>query len=113
MAHIGKPQTHYTLSSMCLPDLIYISFFFFILSVEAVWIFLLTSYHGLFQYLGNVYFIFSYVFRDKTGLSNEYVLLFTRGAFPKIKNVCEEAKAIVKIEAVLFIIFKPNYRDLI
>ena len=50
---------------------------------------------------------------DKAGLSNEYVSLFTRGAFPKIKNVCEEAKAIVKIEAVFFIIFKPNYRDLI
>ena len=34
------------------------------------------------------------------------------GHSPKQKNVCEEAKAIVKIEAVFFIIFKLRYRDL-
>ena len=53
------------------------------------------------------------MFWDKTGLSNEYASLFTRGVFPKIKNVYEEAKVIVKIEAVFFIVFQPDYRDLI
>ena len=48
-----------------------------------------------------------------SGMLGQSRSLFTQGAFPKIKNACEEAKAIVKIEAVFFIIFKPNYRDLI
>ena len=59
------------------------------------------------------FFICFQVCWDKIGLSNEYASLFTRGEFPKIKKICEEAKAIVKIETVFFIIFKPNYRDLI
>ena len=29
------------------------------------------------------------------------------------KNVYEEAKVIVKIEAVFFIVFKPDYKDFI
>ena len=53
------------------------------------------------------------VFWNKTGLSNDYASLFTRGVFPRIKNVHEEAKVIVKIEAVFFIVFQPDYRDLI
>ena len=101
---------------MCLPDLIYISFLFFIVSVYAVWIFLLASYHVLFQYLGNVYFIFPYVFRyvGTKQVSQMNMCHFSHeGHSPKYKNVCEEAEAIVKIEAVFFIIFKPNYRDVI
>ena len=62
----------------------------------------LPPFTRLFQELRNVYFVFScfQVFWDKTGLSNEYVSLFTRGVFPKMKNVYEEAKLIVKIEVV-------------
>ena len=65
------------------------------------------------------FFIYSQVFWDKTGLSNKYVSLFTRGVFsappsptPK-KNVYEEARMIVKIEVVFSIAFQPDYRDLI
>ena len=45
--HFGYFQTNCTLSSLCLPDLICLSFFFFILSVYIVWIFLLPFYHVL------------------------------------------------------------------
>ena len=61
-----------------------------------------------------LFFLCFQAFWDKAGLSNEYVSLFTRGIFPKIKkNVYEEAKVIVKIEAVFFFVFKPVYKDLI
>ena len=50
----------------------------------------------LFQYLEYVYLIFScfLVCQDKTGRS----------------NVCEEAEVLVKVDAVFFIISKPDYR---
>ena len=38
---------------------------------------------------------------------------FSHGIPQNKKNVCEEAKVIAKIEAVFFILFKPDYRDLI
>ena len=30
-----------------------------------------------------------------------------------MKNVCGEAKVIVKTDAVFFVVFKPDYRDFI
>ena len=69
---------------------------------------------------GGCIFRFSICFQafwDKTGLSNKFASLFTRGVFSKIKNVYEEAKVIIEIviviEVVFFIVFKPDYRDLI
>ena len=36
------------------------------------------------------------------------------GVFLKIKkSVCGQAKVIVKLDALFFIVFKPDYRDLI
>ena len=38
----------------------------------------------------------------------------TQGAIPKMKkNKYEEAKMLVKIEAICFIVFKPDYRNYI
>ena len=57
------------------------------------------------------FFICFQIFWNFKGHSKEYVSLFTPGMFPKM--VCVEAKIIVKREAAFFIIFKPDYRDLI
>ena len=57
------------------------------------------------------FFICFQVCWDKTGLSNEYESTATRRTFPKRKHVCEEAKVLVKIEAIRFIVFKPDYRN--
>ena len=38
---------------------------------------------------------------------------YTKGILQNKKNVCVEAKVIVKIDVVFFIVFKPDYRDLI
>ena len=67
-------------------------------------------------YLGNVYFIFSYVFSygGTKQVSQMNMSHFSHEGHPQNKkNVCEKAKAIVKVEAVFFIIFKPRYKDLI
>ena len=57
----------------------------------------------LFQELGNVYFVFSYVFRysgTKQVSQIKGVTFHTRCIHKKKKNVYEEVKVIVKIEAV-------------
>ena len=63
--------------------------------------------------MGNVYFIFSYIFRvclDTYIFKNagakqvsQCVTFRTRGILQNKKNLCEEAKVIVKIETVFFI----------
>ena len=84
------------------------SFFFFILSVYVIWIFLLRCCHVLdcFSNWG-IYISFFHIFSDILGLNRSLRWIC-------VIYVCGEAKVIVKINAVLFfIVFKPDYRDLI
>ena len=103
-------------SLVCLPDLIYISFFFFFLSVYVVWIYLLSFHHVLdcFRNWG-MYIWFFHVFRyfGKKQVSQMNMRNFShKGYSQKQKNVYKKTKVIVKIEAVFFIVSKPDYRDL-
>lgn len=88
---------------------------FFILRFYIVWIFLLPFYQVLDCFSTRRMYIsfFSYVFRyDKAKQLSQMNTchLSYKGQSLKWKNICEEAKVLVKREAAFFISFKPGYR---